>query len=364
MTKVLIYYSSNNRTVSIETQVMILQQLDCQVHFISQAPKGLLYNVLVNDLNVISPKEYPTPSSFWSKIRHLIFIIDYCRLNNIDLVFGHLQYANIFMVLASFFLKAKIVAFRHHFEAKNFKEYISDWLINSLAELVVVPSRTLYESILKERKAQKGKLTIIPYIYDFSGYAQPNLDEVRKIRNTYECQSLLLVASRMIKSKRHDLAIRMLKNLLDSNLDVKMILLDRGPEEDSYKKLASELGLSDKVFFVGFVDNLIDYLWACDILVHPSNNDVSSSLVKEAGYMSKAVVICRQAGDFDEYIEDEVNGMMCDIECQFVDMVTKTEKLVKDPELVIRLGENLKKTVESKFAFSSEKLSYYRDLLS
>ena len=49
---------------------------------------------------------------------------------------------------------------------------------------------------------------------------------------------------------------------------------------------------------------------ACDLMIHPSLSDASNSAIKEMGLLSKAVAVCSEVGDFDEYIVNDVNGFL------------------------------------------------------
>jgi glycosyltransferase involved in cell wall biosynthesis len=52
----------------------------------------------------------------------------------------------------------------------------------------------------------------------------------------------------------------------------------------------------------------MDYLGACDFLIHPSVLESSCVIVKEAGLSDRPVIVCSNVGDFDEYIVQSING--------------------------------------------------------
>jgi glycosyltransferase involved in cell wall biosynthesis len=54
----------------------------------------------------------------------------------------------------------------------------------------------------------------------------------------------------------------------------------------------------------------MDYIAASDMLVHPSVSEASNQVVREAGLRGKPCIVCRDVGDFNEYITDRETGFL------------------------------------------------------
>jgi glycosyltransferase involved in cell wall biosynthesis len=101
------------------------------------------------------------------------------------------------------------------------------------------------------------------------------------------------------------------------NLDLKVFLIgDVSFEKDfEYKNRINDFinqnGLSKKVFFLGYVENIKDYIKYSDVLVHcPVIAEGLGMVILEA-FCYKKIVIATNIGGIPEMIDDSVNGFLC-----------------------------------------------------
>jgi glycosyltransferase involved in cell wall biosynthesis len=195
---------------------------------------------------------------------------------------------------------------------RNKNELRADKMINRLAKKIVVPSSGVWYSMEKYEGCDMRKMVLVPYIYDFSTYQQPNSGKVKALRNEYSCSLLLIMVSRMIASKQHMAVFEVIKKLVDEGLSVKMIVMDDGPLRPQLAKFIETNNLAGHFFLTGFRDDFVNYMAAADMLIHPSLTEASNNVVKEMGLLNKGVAVCKHVGDFDDYITDRVNGYLLD----------------------------------------------------
>jgi glycosyltransferase involved in cell wall biosynthesis len=317
--KILLYYHPNFRSVAIETICEEINKTGNKLLVLTQSPKGDFHSQL--DIAGIEnySKVFSGRFGFLNYIRHFFYLISFCRRHRINVLWSHLNSCNLVAVFAQYFIRARVTIFRHHFHASiktegyssvNKTEKKIDQLINRLAKEIAVPSTEVYNGMVHYEKANPRKIAIIPYIYDFGRYAKPDQEQVKLIRTNYKARLLIITASRMVKMKRHILVLPVYKKLIEQGLDIKVLLLDGGEERPNLEQYVKDQKLEDKIFFLGFRKNIIDYLAAADLLVHPSYTEASSSLVKEFGIMKKPVIVCSGVGDFDQYIDHMKNGLI------------------------------------------------------
>jgi glycosyltransferase involved in cell wall biosynthesis len=81
---------------------------------------------------------------------------------------------------------------------------------------------------------------------------------------------VILSVGRLAANKRVDLAIRSFAEIIQEKPDVHLVIGGTGPEGESLKSLAKELGVIDRVQFIGYVPEAIlwDYLADCDVFLH------------------------------------------------------------------------------------------------
>ena len=75
----------------------------------------------------------------------------------------------------------------------------------------------------------------------------------------------LLTVGRISREKGQDLAIEALKKILDRGIEAKLYLVGAGNFEKECKKLVINLGIEDKVIFLGAKSNPYPYMKECDI---------------------------------------------------------------------------------------------------
>jgi len=371
---ILFYYPSNKRSNSIETLLSELKRKGYSVFFLTSCSRGDIHD----ELDRLGIKTFNTDitknNSFVYYIGQISALVKFCKKEKITVVFSNLQQANIIAVFAQWFSKSKIVIFRHHFKfnifsdekdlEENRTEALFDKIINRLAKIIVVPSSGVYNGMILKEHVRESKMKIIPYVYDFDKYNKPSIELSTKIKEQYHCKLLLLMCSRLIPFKRHHIVLPIIKKLvIDNGLDIKMMVLDDGPEKDIIQTYISENKLENHVFLLGYQKDFVNYMVASDLLIHPSLTEASNNVVKEMGLLKKAVAVCCKVGDFDDYIVNDENGYLmspintqADIEKIILEAYQNKDKLRK-------LGERLHDDVLLKFNKSDTVMKQYQDLI-
>lgn len=370
---ILFYYPSNKRSNSIETLLSELKNKNHNIFFLTTCPSGDLHTVLksmnINVYDTVLPKN----NAIIYYLKQIWRLVTFCSENKIDVVFSNLQHANFISVFAQKFSKAKFIIFRHHFKFNIFSndvldenkiEALFDKIINKLAKIIIVPSSGVVNGMLITEAVNKNKLKIIPYVYDFEKYEKPDKEAAAQIKNKYNCTLLLLMCSRLIEFKRHQIVFPIIKKLVqEQGLDIKLIVLDEGPEKDKLQDYITSNGLQNNIFILGFKQDFINYMFASDLLVHPSLTEASNSAVKEMGLLKKAVAVCSKVGDFDDYIIDRHNGFLMSPNNTADDLEKIILEAYTQKDLLIRIGHNLHTDVLFKFYKSERVIAQYEELL-
>jgi glycosyltransferase involved in cell wall biosynthesis len=366
--RILFYYYPNNKSIATETLCDDLNKTGHKLIVLTQTPENDLHKELKRLCVEYYVKEYSHRISLFNYLLHAIYLIKFCRKHKIDVLWSHLNQCNLPAVFAQYFIRARVVIFRHHFhaiikidgfKAINKNELKVDRIVSKLAKEIVVPSLEVYNGMINYEKVKKEKISIIPYVYNFERYNKPDPTEVGNIRKQYNAQLLIITASRMIKLKRHDLVLPVFKKLIKEGLSIKVLLLDEGEERGRLEKYVKENQLDKSIFFLGFKKNIIDYLAAADLLVHPSYTEASSSLVKEFGLMKKPVIVCGGVGDFDQYIFNKQNGFVVQPPDEGKEFEEYIRFVYNNRQEATQIGSNLHDTVLKTFSSSPETIRLY-----
>ncbi|RDI43014.1 N-acetyl-alpha-D-glucosaminyl L-malate synthase BshA [Falsibacillus pallidus] len=158
--------------------------------------------------------------------------------------------------------------------------------------------------------------------------------------------------------KRVSDVVRVFSNI-EKNMPAKLLLVGDGPEMTVICKLVKELGIQDKVLFLGKQDNLEELYSISDLKLLLSQKE-SFGLVALEAMACGVPCIGTDVGGIPEVIANDVNGFICPL--GDIDTISdKAIELLTDEELFARFS---KAAVESALGnFRSEKIvKHYEEI--
>jgi glycosyltransferase involved in cell wall biosynthesis len=127
--------------------------------------------------------------------------------------------------------------------------------------------------------------------------------------DTPESVSLILAAGRLHENKGFDTLLRALKNIPDAVL----WLAGSGPEESALKSLCADLGLNNRVRFLGWRNDVTALMRSVDLFVCPSRHEGLGSIVMESFAHGCPIVATRSQGP-GEVISHGESGILTEID--------------------------------------------------
>jgi glycosyltransferase involved in cell wall biosynthesis len=114
---------------------------------------------------------------------------------------------------------------------------------------------------------------------------------------------------RLVRRKDYPTLVRSIK-LLDRD-DVELLMIGDGPEQDNLHQLAAELGIANRVRFLGFVSNEVKYqiLSVSDLFVLASLHEGFGVVYLEAMFCGLPVIAANRGGQLD-ILQDSVTGAL------------------------------------------------------
>lgn len=312
---ILVYYPSNSRTIAIESVILKFKEAGHSLFLLTQTPEGDLHTALEKQGVQTAAAVIPKKAAPVYYLRHILFLRRYIAANKIDIVYSHLQQANIISVFTQYISAARFYICRHHADragaSRNFNQDLFDKLINRLAKLIIVPSRKVYQQVTEAEGTNPAKVKLIHYGYDFSKYPLPDAAEVAKIKSDHPAKLLLVKIARLVPGKRYPVLFGVIRELvLNDKLDIRLIAISDGPLMDEYSQWIVANGMQKNIFLLGNRTNVIDYLQAADAVPLLSESEASNNVIKEAALLRKCVLVCDDVGDFNDYIEQGKSGLL------------------------------------------------------
>jgi L-malate glycosyltransferase len=154
-------------------------------------------------------------------------------------------------------------------------------------------------------------------------------------------------------------------NLIQNEIPAKLLLVGDGPEMTVICRQVGELGLEDKVLFLGKQDNLEELYSLSDIKLLLSEKE-SFGLVALEAMACGVPSIGTNVGGIPEVIEDGYNGFICEVG-NVAQVAEKSLLLLKDETLHKELSGHALQTARTKFHSSKIVEEYeriYKELLS
>ncbi|WP_110238636.1 glycosyltransferase family 4 protein [Nocardioides gilvus] len=246
------------------------------------------------------------------------------RLGRIDHV---IEVQNGMPFLATLFTRAKVTVLVHHVHREQwpvvgpvlarigwFMESQAAPRVNRNNDYVAVSQITASELVELGVDAERIRIAYngVPPVPEFE---EPGRDK----------HPSLVALSRLVPHKQIEHAIHTLHDLRDECPATTLTIMGDGWWTDHLVALVDELGLSDRVRFLGFVDDEVKFIELSRAWVHvmPSLKEGWGLSIVEAAHVSTPSVAYRSAGGVQESILDGVTGLLASDQADFTDCVRR-----------------------------------------
>ena len=177
-----------------------------------------------------------------------------------------------------------------YFARQSFLNRIRVWLARRIlprADGIRVVSERIKRSIIQAGVKTKSEPVVLPIVINqvISQSAKENLKAKYP-----QFSKIILVVSRLEPEKNVGLAIKAFDLVIKDYPQAGMIIAGVGSAEGKLKDLTGQLGLKDKVIFVGQQSGLEEFYRLADVLLNPSNYEGYGLVLAEARLAGLPVV--------------------------------------------------------------------------
>ena len=221
---------------------------------------------------VILIPPYQKPFKYHKELKRIL------KENKYEVVHSHINTMSVFPLFAAWCAKVpRRIAHSHSTTNK------AEWKKN-IVKLILRPWTKLFANeymcctehagrwMFGNKKFDKGQVYVLNNAIDLNKFKYDQ--EVRtSLREKYNISKDTLVIGhigRFMKQKNHDFIIDVFNELVKKNDNSILMLVGQGPLIDEIKVKVNNLGLENKVIFVGQVNNPNDYYQAFDLFLFPS----------------------------------------------------------------------------------------------
>ncbi len=171
---------------------------------------------------------------------------------------------------------------------------------------LVTVSRSVRDTLVASGAAAQ-RVEVIHHGTDVEAFARTTVprEEVRRQLGIREGHVGVGIVGRIAVEKGHRFLLEAAHEL-GTRYPLHFVVVGDGPEEAQMKQKVQELGLSERVTFTGFREDVNNILQALDVVTVPSTwNEPCSAVVQQAMALSRPVIGTRAGGTPEMIVEGE-----------------------------------------------------------
>lgn len=216
------------------------------------------------------------------------------------------------------------------------------------ASYVIAPTKKVY-SILTGYGVHQP-IEVVPTGIDLKRFnLQLSSDEKKRLREKHNIpleNKVLLSVGRLAKEKNLEEILTFVSNVQNENLT--LLIVGDGPYRSELENIASKLGITDKVIFVGMIppEKIASYYQLGDVFVSASNSETQGLTYIEA-LANGLPALCRRDACLEDVIEDGKNGWQYDSFAQFQEVLNS---MLRDNDLYRNLSLHAKEGAIRKYS--------------
>jgi len=286
--------------------------------------------------------------------RHMIRIFQIVRNQNIKLVHANSLKSAIISGLSARLANVPLVWHVRDFLPVGFFRQLFTRLAYLLATKVIVNSKAVGEIFRFVQKNSSEKVKIIYNCIDLDLY-NPNVDgnDLRRELNIGTNIALIGFIGRVHPEKGIEYLIRAVRGVVKIVPEVRFLIvgdtaLGKEEHQKRMRNLSEELGLADKILFLGYRKEVVKIIAALDILVLPSLREPFGLVSLEAMAMKKPVVATNTGGSPEAVIDGKTGLLVPPRDsCALFSAIIR---LLKDKKLARKMGADGRERVTSFFS--------------
>ncbi len=276
-----------------------------------------------------------------------------------DVVHTHTTKAGILGRLAA--NQAKVPHVIHSPHGHIFHGYFNPVLIKLYVMLETMAARWTQKTITLTEKEKKEYLALgigVPGEYeciyngiDVDKYCDPDLSvkAERRRLNISTTATVLLTVGRLVHVKGHRHLLEAVASMgHEESADVHCLIIGDGDLREELESQAHELGISEKISFLGHQNNITPFLMISDLFVLPSLNEGFGLVVIEA-MASGLPIIATNVGGVPEIVKDGETGILVS-PGESSALKNGILTLLKDREILRQIGNQNRERVQREFS--------------
>ncbi|MEG3069665.1 MAG: glycosyltransferase family 4 protein [Candidatus Syntrophopropionicum ammoniitolerans] len=247
------------------------------------------------------------------------------------------------------------------------QRHISDieWWLTYEAWKVICCSQYMEGEIKHVFQLPQDKVAIIPNGVNVANF-QARSDKASRSFYAAPDEKIIFYVGRLVKEKGVQILLDAAPEILANHPQTKFVIAGKGPYLDTLKQQAELLGIANRVYFTGYINDDVRnslYSWS-DVAVFPSLYEPFGIVVLEAMAAGTPVVVS-DCGGISETVRQGIDGLKVRTGNSH-SLARNILTLLKKPELGEKLKENAYKRVVDEFnweGIARQTIAVYKEVL-
>jgi glycosyltransferase involved in cell wall biosynthesis len=190
------------------------------------------------------------------------------------------------------------------------------------------------------RQLWRVESTIVPNGVHPARFAKLDKREARALTGLNDAGPIIIYVGALRTVKGVEFLLKAMKTIAEADPTVTLLLVGDGVEREKLEGLVRNLGLEERVRFIGRVDNedVSRYLSASDLFILPSLAEGFGIALLEA-MASGLPIVATNVGDIPSFVENDVNGFLVEPGRES-EIAEKVLQLLQDRELRERMARD------------------------
>lgn len=246
-------------------------------------------------------------------LRNIFKLYKFCKKNNINIIDVHSSNSHTLGLIIKFLIpKITLIIHRRvdNIPKKNIFTYLK---YTSKKNNHFIAISHAIKNILVKYGVPSNKITVIHSSVDLTKQNIKNKNLAKKkyceLFNLPKDIFLFGNASALSSQKGYDVLLKAVHLLKIKNINFHCLIAGGGKQKKSLEELVLQLNIADKVTFLGFIEDVWEFLLSLDILSVPSNNEGLGTIILD-GILAQCVVVASEVGGIPEIIKNYETGLL------------------------------------------------------
>lgn len=215
-----------------------------------------------------------------------------------DVIHSHMVHANIFArLLRLSIVFPRLICTAHNTNEGGRRRMLAYRLTDSLADITTNVSQEGVDAFVQAKAAKKDHIICMYNGIDTEKFVFSNEKRVslRKQLQLNDDTPLLMAIGRLTFAKDYPNLLQAFSKL-NAKFNARLAIIGDGPLKNELIKLSQDLGISERIYWLGIQQNIAEWLSACDTFVLSSEWEGFGLVVAEAMACGRVVVATDAGG--------------------------------------------------------------------